>query len=249
VLSLRKGKDGDLSSGFSIKLLTKTRSGDLAAVTRVAQKAAAQMATAAVSLDRCSVPNRGKQESLSFDELEYGMGEFGFSFPLDLKSDVLGIHNEPGVRREKVQSLETVVKEVINILLKQKEKGWRPVQGEPTAVLINNLGGLSPLEINVVAEEVLTQLHATGITVIRSAAGLFVTSLDAPGFSVTLLKLDEELVPLLDAPTTAPGWPREMSKVTHDSLKEQEIKAPMEQEPTNPAQTSISGTQVVKRRI
>ena len=201
------------------------------------------MATAAVSLDRCSVPNRGKQESLSFDELEYGMGEFGFSFPQDLKSDVLGIHNEPGVRREKVQSLETVVKEVINILLKQKEKGWRPVQGEPTAVLINNLGGLSPLEINVVAEEVLTQLHATGITVIRSAAGSFVTSLDAPGFSVTLLKLDEELVPLLDAPTTAPGWPREMSKVTHDSLKEQEIKAPMEQEPTNPAQSSISGTQ------
>ena len=149
------------------------------------------------------------------------------------------------MRREKVQSLEYVVKEVINILLKRKEKGWCPVQGEPTAVLINNLGGLSPLEMNVVAEEVLTQLHTNDINVIRSAAGPFVTSLDTPGFSVTLLQLDQELVQLLDAPTTAPGWPREMSKVTHESLKEQEVQAPVEQEPANPVQSSISGTQVM----
>ena len=52
----------------------KSERADLKAVTEVAQRVSSQMATAAVSLDRCSVPNRGKQESLAFDELEYGMG-------------------------------------------------------------------------------------------------------------------------------------------------------------------------------
>jgi dihydroxyacetone kinase len=88
--------------------------------------------------------------------------------------------------------------------------------------MVNNLGGLSVLELSVIAEEVLRQLDARGVEVARSMSGTFVSSLDGPGFSVTLLGLDDELMPLLDAPTAAPAWPRTMSLGWKGDLETQE---------------------------
>lgn len=150
------------------------------------------MATVAASLDRCNVPGRANHDRLPEDELEYG----------------LGIHNEPGVRREKITTLEGTVKNALDILFKPKTNMWHPEAGQRVALMVNNMGGLSVLELEVIAEELVRQLGARDMLIERNLVGTFVTSLDAPGFSVTLLQLDEELEQLLDAPTTAPAWPR-----------------------------------------
>ncbi|KAE8547751.1 hypothetical protein EYB25_009544 [Talaromyces marneffei] len=174
---------------------------DLSIVTNVANKTANQIATAAVSLDRCSVPKRAPIEPLPFDEVEFGMAN------LSTKS----IHNEPGVTRSKLQSVEVTVSTLLDILLASKPDSWYPSQAQPVAVMVNNLGGLSPLEISVIAEEVHRQLDLRSIIVKRFMFGTFVTALDGPGFSITLLGLDDEILSLLDAPTTAPGWPKLIS--------------------------------------
>lgn len=96
----------------------------------------------------------------------------------------------------------------------------------PVAVMINNLGGLSVLELNIVAGEMMDQLEAKGLKIKRSCTrfyinirtwrlfadvdtviGTFVTSLDGPGFSVTILKLHSGFEDLLNFRTSAPAWP------------------------------------------
>ncbi|KAF4951148.1 hypothetical protein FSARC_12994 [Fusarium sarcochroum] len=161
-------------------------------VADITRKAASQMATVAASLDRCSVPGRANQEALPHDHLEFGMG----------------IHNEPGVKREEIPSLETTVEKALSMMFTPKANMWQPEEGQRVAMMVNNLGGLSVLELGVVADEVVKQLGTRNIQIERSLVGTFVTSLDGPGFSVTLLSLDDELRELLDAPTTAPAWPR-----------------------------------------
>lgn len=150
------------------------------------------MATVAASLDRCGVPGRANQEPLPEDVIEFGMG----------------IHNEPGVKRESIPTLETTVEKALDMMFKPKANMWQPTTGQRVALMVNNLGGLSVLELGVVADEVVRQLDTRDIKIDRSLVGTFVTSLNGPGFSVTLLQLDEELQKLLDEPTTAPAWPR-----------------------------------------
>ncbi|KAF5620004.1 regulatory for the arginine catabolic pathway [Fusarium sp. NRRL 52700] len=170
-------------------------------VASTARKAASQMATVAASLDRCSVPGRTTQEALPHNQLEFGMG----------------IHNEPGVKREEIKGLYVTVEKALGIMFTPKANMWQPGKGQRVALMVNNLGGLSVLEIGVVADEVVKQLTKRSIHIERSLVGTFVTSLDGPGFSVTLLSLDDELTDLLDAPTTAPAWPRSIHGWTTDA--------------------------------
>lgn len=153
------------------------------------------MATVGVSLDRCSVPRRGEQEPLPFDQLEYGMG----------------IHNEPGVRRASIPSLSKTVTKVLQMLTKGRSTSWTPNTNHALALMVNNLGGLSVLELNIISEEVVQQLRQSGFQLSRLLVGTFVSSLDGPGFSVTLLEIDLQIKQLLDAPTTAPAWPTQIS--------------------------------------
>ncbi|EPS42004.1 hypothetical protein H072_4027 [Dactylellina haptotyla CBS 200.50] len=179
----------------------------LSEVTRIAQKVSDNLATVAVSLDRCSVPGRTDQEGLPAGEIEYG----------------LGIHNEPGVLRTGISDLQTTVSKVLSYLLSSSS----PISLNPSdqiAVMINNMGGLSILELNVIAEEVFQQVSKTnhGFKILRKYIGPFMTSLDGPGFSVTLLKLDDETIKLLDEPTNAPAWPKQFD-LSHDEPVESRI--------------------------
>ncbi|KAK6513522.1 hypothetical protein TWF281_005145 [Arthrobotrys megalospora] len=151
-------------------------------VTTMAQRIAGSLVTVGVSLDRCSVPQRPKQDSLPADSLEYGMG----------------IHNEPGVQRAKIGSLS----ETIATLQRLLEPHLHAVKR--AAIMVNNLGGLSVLELNVIAQHVRESLKGYGIS--RMLVGTFVTSLNAPGFLVTVLPLDDEIETLLNRPTNAPAW-------------------------------------------
>ncbi|KAF4960649.1 hypothetical protein FGADI_818 [Fusarium gaditjirri] len=182
-------------------------------VASTTRKAASQMATVASSLDRCSVPGQAIQETLPHGQLDFGMG----------------IHNEPGVKREEIISLEVAVEKALSMMFASKVNMWQPERGQRVALMVNNLGGLSVLEISVVADEVVKQLVERGIHVERSLVGTFVTSLDSPGFSITLLSLDNELTELLDAPTTAPAWPRSINGWATDteSVSKRETTVPV----------------------
>jgi dihydroxyacetone kinase len=118
---------------------------------------------------------------------------------------ILGIHNEPGVLQEQHESLTITVQGIIAMIIKQQKSRWYPQTEHTLVLMVNNLGGLSVLELNVVADEINQQLKEMGLEVVRCMVGTFLTSLDGPGFSVTLLELDDEITALLDAPTSAPA--------------------------------------------
>ncbi|KAF3907923.1 hypothetical protein ABW21_db0204075 [Orbilia brochopaga] len=176
------------------------RGESLKAVTDIAQKVIDNLATVGVSLDRCSVPGRSGQEGLKSGEIEFGMG----------------IHNEPGVQRVELGSLESTVSKVLEYLSSPSSPFPDITTSNVSiAVLINNLGGLSTLELHVIAHEVFRQLsdesgdgNLKHPVIVRKYVGTFMTSLDGPGFSVTILKVDDELLGLLDEPTAAPAWPK-----------------------------------------
>jgi dihydroxyacetone kinase len=175
-------------------------------VARVAQKTADSLATVAVSLDRCSVPQREDQEGLDPDTVEYGMG----------------IHNEPGAEQAKLGSLEETVAKLLSILLPEHTHC-----APEAAVMINNLGGLSVLELQIVADEILRQLASKLPKISRVFIGSFVTALDGPGVSVTLLNLDPELEALLDAPTSVLAWPKTAPGYSQAGIDGQIVSAPL----------------------
>jgi dihydroxyacetone kinase len=90
---------------------------------------------------------------------------------------------------------------------------WSSTDEHGTALMVNNLGGLSVLELNVIAEESIQQLKQRGLQIVRVLIGTFLTSLDGRGFSLTLLELDNDLLPLFDAPCSAPAWPRNIPDI------------------------------------
>lgn len=137
----------------------------------------------------------------------------------------MGIHNEPGASRGKLASLENTVSTMLETLLQRSVASL--TSQTRVALMVNNLGGLSVLEMTVIAEEVLKQVTAKGLRVSRSLTGTFVTSLDGPGFSITVLEVDIEIEQLLDAPTSAPAWPRKLATVDIGSIEKQQISAPI----------------------
>ena len=177
---------------------------DLAAVASLARSVASSLATVGASLGHCHVPGREPDASdagLRPDELEIGMG----------------IHNEPGYRRlSPVPPHPQIVSELLALMLdpSDADRGFLAARrpADPAVLLVNNLGGLSNLELGALVAEAVRQLTDTyAIVPVRVYAGAFMTSLNAPGFSLTLLALPPPpdtaaFLALLDAPTTAPGW-------------------------------------------
>jgi dihydroxyacetone kinase len=92
--------------------------------------------------------------------------------------------------------------------------------------MVNNLGGLSVLELHVVADEILRQLAARIPKITRVFIGTFVTALDGPGVSVTLLRLDPELEALLDAPTSVHAWPKTAAGYSPAEVEGRIVSAP-----------------------
>ncbi|MBV8552407.1 MAG: dihydroxyacetone kinase subunit DhaK [Acidobacteriaceae bacterium] len=161
---------------------------DLPQVASVAQAAAENVGTMGVSLSAGISPVTGKPSfTLAENEIELG----------------LGIHGEPGVRRISLRPAAELADELLSNII----TALRLRSGERIAVLINNLGATTNMELAVVARRALASLHSRGLLVERIYAGAFMTSLDMAGVSVSLLRLDEERLRLLDAPTTAPAWP------------------------------------------
>ncbi|KAI0924738.1 hypothetical protein AcW2_005531 [Taiwanofungus camphoratus] len=185
------------------------RGADLEEVYNVAQWIASRVGTIGVGLEHCHVPGTAAGEShLAPSEIEIGMG----------------IHNEPGNRRLKpTPPLKELVPQLLELLTdtEDKERSFLPFKGQGqdrVVLLVNNLGGTSELELSGVVREVRRDLEWRGIKVERVLSGTFMTSLNMPGFSITVLLLPyaneagpatpatDLLLSCLDERPDAPGW-------------------------------------------
>ena len=160
----------------------------LVQVAEVARNAAAELGSMGVALSACTLPSVGHPNfDLQVDEIEFG----------------LGIHGEPGVERAPMQNVDEIVERIIATIV--EDRGIR--EGGRIALLVNGLGATPPMELEIVARAAFRSLRARNIEVARAWSGTFLSALDMTGFSISLLRVDEERLALLDAPTTARAWP------------------------------------------
>lgn len=158
----------------------------LAEVADVARKVNASGRSMGVALTSCTVPAAGTP---TFD-LPDGEMEVG-----------IGIHGEPGRRRVPVGTAAEIAEMLVTPILADLDF----TGGDGVLAFVNGMGGTPLIELYVMYREVAAILERSGITVARSLVGNYITSLEMAGCSVTLLKVDDELVRLWDAPVNTPG--------------------------------------------
>ena len=154
-------------------------------VVAVTERAAAGTRTMGVALSPCTIPAAGTPTF----ELPIGQMEIG-----------MGIHGEPGVRRGPLATADEIAEELTRTIL--ADLPYR--SGDEVAVLVNGLGATPKEELYILYRAVKRILDAEGIRVHRVWVGEYATSLEMAGASVTLLKLDDELKRLVDAPAQTP---------------------------------------------
>jgi dihydroxyacetone kinase len=179
-------------------------------VTRVAYIIADNTVSIGSSLSHVHVPGRREPED---DQLKEGEVEIG-----------MGIHNEPGSER-KSTDLPGLVKTMLEHCLNtaDQDRSFSSInEKDEVVLLVNNLGGVSPLELAGITNEVVEQLEGSyKINPVRILSGTFMTSLNGLGFSISLLKVADlqlgggpSLLELLDAPAEASGWSAAISSGT-----------------------------------
>jgi len=165
------------------------RGDDLGKVTEIAGRVVANVRSMGVALSACTVPHVGKP-SFDLDESEIEIG--------------IGIHGEPGRHRIPMATAD----EITGMLVDAVAEDLRLAGGERVLLFVNGMGGTPQSELYVVYRQARRLLEARGVAVTRSLVGNYVTSLEMQGASVTVLRLDDELTALWDAPvhTAALRW-------------------------------------------
>jgi len=159
---------------------------DLSEVTRVAEKTITNVKSMGMALSSCIVPAAGKANfELAEDEVEIGMG----------------IHGEPGTHREKLSSADLVVEQLVNKILENIEIN----KGDEVAVMVNGLAATPYMELFIVNKKLNEMLAEREIKIHKTFLGEYMTSLEMAGFSISILKLDNELKSLLDAKADTPA--------------------------------------------
>jgi phosphoenolpyruvate---glycerone phosphotransferase subunit DhaK len=160
--------------------------GSLAEVAGVARKVNANGRSFGVALTSCATPASGTPTfDLGPDEMEFGVG----------------IHGEPGRRREKVKSAAEIVEEMTDAIVTD----LAPASGSNVLAFVNGLGGTPLIELYLIYNELTKQLAKHGLNATRNLVGNYITSLEMAGASITLLTLDDELTSLWDAPVHTPA--------------------------------------------
>jgi len=158
---------------------------DLETVKAVTEHAASNLRSFGVALAPCIIPAVGHTNF----ELPPGQMEIG-----------MGIHGEPGVRRGPLETADAVTDHLLGALLDDLPHN----EGDRFDILVNGLGATPPEELYIVCRRVFTGLEERGLLVRRAWVGEYATSLEMAGMSLSLLRLDDELVRLLDAPAYSP---------------------------------------------
>jgi len=161
--------------------------GSLADVKAVAEKVIANVRSMGMAIEACTVPAAGKKSfDLAEDEIEIG----------------IGIHGEPGTHREKISTVNGISDQLLDKILAEGIYN----AGDEVAVMVNGMGGTPLMELYIANKHVSEVLAGKGIKVYRTLVGNYMTSLDMEGFSITLLKLDDDMKKLLDAPADTPAF-------------------------------------------
>lgn len=158
---------------------------DLDEVRASTEKAAGAVRSMGVALAPCTVPSAGRPTfELPAGEMEIGMG----------------IHGEPGVRRGRLETADAVTDQLMHALL-----GDLPHErGDRVDVLVNGLGATPVEELYILFRRAARRLGDAGLTVRRAWVGEYATSLEMAGASISLMRMDDELARLMDAPAESP---------------------------------------------
>ncbi|MFL6114411.1 MAG: dihydroxyacetone kinase subunit DhaK [Catenulispora sp.] len=159
---------------------------DLAAVAEVARRVNANGRSMGVALTSCTVPAAGNPTfDLPEDQMEIG----------------IGIHGEPGRRRVPLAPAREIAEMLLDPILHDLDFA----AGDGVIAFVNGMGATPLLELYLMYHEVAQILDKAGVSVVRSLVGPYITSLEMAGCSVTLLRLDEDLLRLWDAPVRTPA--------------------------------------------
>lgn len=159
---------------------------DLARCKALGEQVNKATASMGVALTSCTVPAAGRATfEIADDEMEVGVG----------------IHGEPGRRREKLQRADVIVDELVNTILGD----LKPPQGAELLLHVNGFGGTPLLELYMLQNLAESQLTWLGFQPVRFLVGNYTTSLEMAGASLTITVLDSELKELWDAPVRTPA--------------------------------------------
>jgi len=198
------------------------RGASLDEVERMAHLVKDNVTTMGCSLSTCNIPGKETQRVLGEGEMEMG----------------LGAHGEAGAYRQHVVELDEIVEQLVKRVgrVGEYQDHQKVNHGDNVVVLINNMGGVTQLEMGAIVWSAQRAVKAClGARVVRLYSGIFLSSLDMRGFSISLLRIPdggegEEILRALDARTEAPGWPlcsHHVGAEPRDSL----MIVPMEPEP------------------
>jgi triose/dihydroxyacetone kinase / FAD-AMP lyase (cyclizing) len=175
---------------------------DLPKVKEAAENAIANVKSIGIGLTSCTVPAKGTPTfEIAEDEMEFGVG----------------IHGEPGIRREKIISADELAERTVTSLL--KEVGIEDGKGE-VAVLINGFGSTPLQELYLLNHSVIRELSRRNVTIARTFVGNYMTAIDMAGASISIMKLDENLKSLLSEECDTPALriKGEVPAVTYDEI-------------------------------
>ncbi len=160
---------------------------DLAGVKELAERVNGNVRSMGMALTSCTPPESGEPIfQIADDEMEMGVG----------------IHGEPGIERKKIEPADSIVDQMLDRILGDSVD----FSGSEVAVMVNGMGGTPPMELYVAYARVADRLKDEGVNVWRMPyIGDYMTSLEMAGFSITLLKLDEEMKGYLAAPCDVPA--------------------------------------------
>ena len=158
---------------------------DLEAVTALANRVNDNGRSMGMALTSCTVPSAGKPT---------------FDLPDDMMEIGVGIHGEPGRHRVPLAPAASIAQQLVDPILADLD-----FTGGPVIAMLNGMGASPLIELYLMYGEVSKLLEQAGVTVARSLVGNYITSLDMAGCSVTLLRADDELLGLWDAPVNTSG--------------------------------------------
>ena len=157
-------------------------------VKAIAEKVIANVRTMGMAITPCTVPAAGKPGfDLAEDEMEIG----------------IGIHGEPGTHREKIGTANDISKHLLDKILADID-----YKDRESVLLVNGMGGTPLMELYVINDFVQDYLAEKGVKVYDTMVGNYMTSIEMSGFSLTLLRLDDELKKLYDAKADTPALRR-----------------------------------------
>lgn len=162
---------------------------ELEEVKKVAEKAISNVRSLGFAFSSCTLPAKGTPTfELAEDEIEFGVG----------------IHSEPGIRREKIATADELAERIVSLILKDMKID--DTCSEEVALLINGFGGTPLQELYLFNNSVTAELAKRNIKINRTFVGNYMTSIDMEGASVSIMKLDDQLKELLSKESDTPAF-------------------------------------------